>query len=374
MIADLRTAEGGFASALDADSEGEEGAFYVWTPAELADVLGEEDGAYAAELFAVAPSGTFEHGRSVLAASGRSGRPGRVTSGSGRRCWRPGPARVWPGRDDKVVAAWNGLAIAALAEAGLLFGRHGLRRCGPRRRRAARGRAPGRRPAGQDIDERRGWAQRRRPRGLRQCRGRAARAGRRDGRGDAGWELPGICWTPRCERFREARRRLLRHRRRQRAADLPPCRSGRRSDAVRNLRGGGRAAELRGADRIGHASRGGGRGARRGSDVAAKYPQAAGWGLAVAEAFLAGPDEIAIVGPPRRRRGPRHCTGRPRSVPRRAPCSPSARPTGSEPEAGIPLLAGRGLVNGKPAAYVCRDFTCRLPVTTSEELLALLRP
>jgi uncharacterized protein YyaL (SSP411 family) len=47
---------------------------------------------------------------------------------------------------------------------------------------------------------------------------------------------------------------------------------------------------------------------------------------------------------------------------------------GSGPEAAIPLLAGRGLVNGQPAAYVCRGFSCRLPVTTSAELLALLRP
>src|SRR5258707_4433490 len=66
MIADLRTAQGGFASALDADSDGEEGAFYVWTPGELADVLGADDGEYAADLFAVTRAGTFEHGRSVL--------------------------------------------------------------------------------------------------------------------------------------------------------------------------------------------------------------------------------------------------------------------------------------------------------------------
>ena len=66
MLRDLATPEGGFASAYDADSEGEEGRFYVWTPAQLVDVLGADDGAWAAELFAVTPGGTFEHGSSVL--------------------------------------------------------------------------------------------------------------------------------------------------------------------------------------------------------------------------------------------------------------------------------------------------------------------
>src|SRR5262245_35174144 len=66
LIAELRTAEGGFASALDADSEGVEGKFYVWTPAELDEVLGPEDGAWAAEAFTVTDAGTFEHGSSVL--------------------------------------------------------------------------------------------------------------------------------------------------------------------------------------------------------------------------------------------------------------------------------------------------------------------
>src|ERR1022692_1619229 len=66
MIADLATGDGGFASALDADSDGAEGAFYVWTPAQLADLLGAEDGTFAAEIFAVSAAGTFGRGRSVL--------------------------------------------------------------------------------------------------------------------------------------------------------------------------------------------------------------------------------------------------------------------------------------------------------------------
>ncbi|MFG2664092.1 thioredoxin domain-containing protein [Streptomyces sp. NPDC048387] len=133
MVRELRTGEGGFASALDADSEEEgsgrhvEGAYYAWTPAQLAEVLGETDGELAAAYFGVTEEGTFEHGKSVLqlpqdgpvveAARLASIRE-RLLEARGRR-----PA---PGRDDKVVAAWNGLAIAALAECGAFFERPDL--------------------------------------------------------------------------------------------------------------------------------------------------------------------------------------------------------------------------------------------------------
>ncbi len=162
MIADLRTAEGGFASALDADSEGQEGAFYVWTPDELTEVLGQDEGRYAAGLFAVTQAGTFEHGRSVLqlpADPADLERYERIRSA----LLAARSARVWPGRDDKVVAAWNGLAISALAEAGLLFGREAYVQRGQRRGRPARQGAPERRPPGQDVHERRRWPQRGRP-------------------------------------------------------------------------------------------------------------------------------------------------------------------------------------------------------------------
>ncbi|MGH3305508.1 MAG: thioredoxin domain-containing protein, partial [Streptosporangiaceae bacterium] len=122
LLAEMRTAEGGFAAALDADSEGGEGAFYVWTPAQLAAALGPDDGGYAAAVFSVTEDGTFERGASVLQLRADPPDPGRfdrVRAGLlATRAQRPGP-----GRDDKIVAAWNGLAIAALAEAGLLFSR-----------------------------------------------------------------------------------------------------------------------------------------------------------------------------------------------------------------------------------------------------------
>ncbi len=99
--------------------------------------------------------------------------------------------------------------------------------------------------------------------------------------------------------------------------------------------------------------------------IAPKYPQAAGWGLAVAEAFLAGPAEIAVVGP----------AGDNRTAALHVAAAFGATPgavLAIGPGDGIPLLAGRGLVDGQPAAYVCRNFACRLPVTTPEELLATL--
>jgi hypothetical protein len=117
LLQEMWTAQAAFASSLDADTEGVEGATYVWTPEELRLALGEEDGARAADLLGVTPGGTFEHGSSTLQLRAD---PEDATWWRGarerlhlRRTLRPQPAR-----DDKVVTAWNGLVIAALAHAG----------------------------------------------------------------------------------------------------------------------------------------------------------------------------------------------------------------------------------------------------------------
>ncbi len=125
LVRDLRTPQGGFASALDADTDGEEGLTYVWTPRELIEVLGAEEGAWAAEQFEVTATGTFEKGASVLQRPGEPADLGRYASVCARLLEARG-SRPQPGRDDKVVAAWNGLAVAALADAGVLFDRPDL--------------------------------------------------------------------------------------------------------------------------------------------------------------------------------------------------------------------------------------------------------
>jgi uncharacterized protein YyaL (SSP411 family) len=117
LINDLG-ADGMFTSSLDADSDGREGLTYVWTPAQLSDVLGSDDGRWAAELFRVTDAGTFEQGSSVLQLPHDPDDAERFeqvrTTLLAARLIRP-----QPGRDDKVVTAWNGLAITALAEAAV---------------------------------------------------------------------------------------------------------------------------------------------------------------------------------------------------------------------------------------------------------------
>lgn len=107
LLRDLRTAEGGFASSLDADTEGVEGLTYVWSFEELGE---------AASAFGVTSEPNFEDGKSTLRFVSEPGEDVRAALLAVRA------ARPQPGRDDKVVAAWNGMAIAALTEAGAFFG------------------------------------------------------------------------------------------------------------------------------------------------------------------------------------------------------------------------------------------------------------
>jgi uncharacterized protein YyaL (SSP411 family) len=126
VLRDLRHADGGFYSAEDADSEGVEGKFYVWTPAEIVAALDgdEELAATAGEYWGVTPDGNFE-GATILNRIGARGdlvRPDAIEEA--RSALAAARAeRVRPGLDDKVLTEWNGLMLAALAEAAAATGR-----------------------------------------------------------------------------------------------------------------------------------------------------------------------------------------------------------------------------------------------------------
>ncbi len=122
----LAGADGGFCSSEDADSEGGEGRFSTWTPAELVDALGPHDAPRAAEAFGVSEAGNFTEGRSVLHRP-----PGAVVRDPELERLRvtlrvARAARARPARDDKIVTEWNAMAIAVLAEAGLALGETAL--------------------------------------------------------------------------------------------------------------------------------------------------------------------------------------------------------------------------------------------------------
>ena len=128
MIRELGTASGGFASALDADTDGVEGLTYVWTYAQLVDVLGAEDAKIAAAAYEVTKAGNFEEGASVLrlAADPADGPDPEDVKRVAAKLRVARAQRPQPGRDDKIVASWNGLAISALVEASVAFGRSDL--------------------------------------------------------------------------------------------------------------------------------------------------------------------------------------------------------------------------------------------------------
>jgi uncharacterized protein len=120
-LREMRAPEGGFYSALDADSEGEEGRFYVWTLDELPEALGDDADA-AIAYFGAHQHGNFE-GRNILVRGDEE--PANLAE-IRRRLYAARSERIWPGLDDKRLTAWNALMIAALAEAGAVLGRSDL--------------------------------------------------------------------------------------------------------------------------------------------------------------------------------------------------------------------------------------------------------
>jgi uncharacterized protein len=124
---EMVTTEGAFAASLDADSEGEEGKFYVWSLPELEHVLGPDNAAFFAANYDVTSSGNFE-GHNILNQLNRLPRnmeDGRRLAALRKTLLSARGQRVRPGLDDKMLADWNGLMIAGLVNAGVLLGEPG---------------------------------------------------------------------------------------------------------------------------------------------------------------------------------------------------------------------------------------------------------
>jgi len=126
-LREMRGPEGGFFSALDADSEGEEGRFYLWTPDQIREVLAEAGVAERADevidFYGVSEAGNFE-GRNILfLAAGADAEPPEEFEELRRALYEARSNRVWPGLDDKRICSWNALMIGALADGGAALGR-----------------------------------------------------------------------------------------------------------------------------------------------------------------------------------------------------------------------------------------------------------
>ena len=367
MVHEMRIADGGLAASLDADSEGEEGKFYVWRPAELTAVLGPEDGEFAARVFGVTQAGTFERGASVLQLRADPADPVRFIRIK-RELLAARQERVRPGQDDKVVAAWNGLAISALAECGLLFGQRPLIEAA---RTAAsllaevhiKGTKLIRTSRGGDAGDTEGVLE------DYACvaEGFEVLSGVT---GEAHWlTLAGRLLEVALEDFGDGAGGFY-----DTAADGESL-IFRPADAADNATPSGTFA-MAGA-LLSYAALTGSARHRAAAEaalgvlpaIAARYPRAAGAGLGVAEAWLAGPAEIAVVGDDDDERTHILHQAALHAAP---PGAVLALGDGSEPGETVPLLVGRGQVDGAPAAYVCRQFTCLAPVTTPEELATAL--
>ncbi|MFF7294666.1 DUF255 domain-containing protein [Streptomyces sp. NPDC008265] len=376
MVRELRTAQGGFASALDADSEdpltGEhvEGAYYAWTPAQLREVLGEADGDLAAGWFGVTEEGTFEHGTSVLRLpqDGPVAEAGKFAEVRGRllaaRDRRPAP-----GRDDKVVSAWNGLAVAALAECGAYFERPDLVERATEaadllvrlhfdatggRVRLARTSKDGRAGANAGVLEDYGDV----------AEGFLALAAVT---GEGVWlEFAGFLLDLVLDRFTAEdgtlydtahdAEKLIRRPQDPTDTAAPSGWTAAAGALLSYAAHTGSEAHRTAAERalgVVHA-------------LGPRVPRFIGHGLAVAEALLDGPREVAVVGRPG---DPALAALHRTALLGTAPGAVVAvGPPGAADCGEFPLLAGRTLVEDRPAAYVCRHFVCARPTTDPAEL------
>ena len=361
LLREMRHPDGGFFSAQDADSEGVEGKFFVWSWDELVALVGEE----TAERYGATPEGNWE-GTNVLWTPGE-----RPDEEARAKLIEERSKRVPPATDDKVLAGWNGLAIGAFAEAGRALGE-------PRYLDAATG------AAAFVLGE------------LRRADGRLLRAWR-DGRtsgpafaDDHAMLASGLLtlyeatldlrWM---RAARELAHDLVRLFRDAEGGGFFQTGTDQEQLVVRPKElfdnavpsGNSVAADvlLRLALLSGDAEqeRAGVSALRAARPVMERAPSAAGHALTALDLYLGPSREIAVIGDPAddaTRALLREAWTRflPRAV---LACAPAGDPSAAET---VPLLGGRSEVNGRPAAYVCERFACKRPVTEPAELAALL--
>ncbi|WP_435232318.1 thioredoxin domain-containing protein [Streptomyces althioticus] len=375
MVRELRTPEGGFASALDADSDDGtgrhvEGAYYVWTPEQLREVLGDADADLAARYFGVTEEGTFEEGASVLQLPQRDEvfDAARI-DGVRERLLAARDRRPAPGRDDKVVAAWNGLAVAALAETGAYFDRPDLVEAAvaagdllvrvhlDEQARIARTSKDGQVGANAGVLE--DYAD--------VAEGFLALA---SVTGEGVWlDFAGLLVDHVLNRFRNSESGALY----DTASDAERL-IRRPQDPTDNATPSGWTAAA--GALLGYAAHTGSEPHRTAAERALgvvkalgpRVPRFIGWGLAVAEAVLDGPREVAVVG---------YGADDPATAELHRTALLGTAPgavvaLGTEGSDEFPLLTDRPLVAGAPAAYVCRNFTCDAPTTDAGRLRAAL--
>jgi uncharacterized protein YyaL (SSP411 family) len=335
-LRELRLPDGGFASSQDADTDGVEGLTYTWAPGEGA----------PEELFE-----PFEGGRFILR--------GELDDETRARLLEIRAGRPQPGLDDKAIASWNGLMLAALAEAGRRLDRddwvdeaRALAELllGPLSEdgRLLRSRRAGRSSGTGFLDDYANVAHglyelhvaSGELRWLEESRRLALRAVELFGDEERG----GFFLAPADgEQLVARKKELIDH----------PIPSGNSMLAYVLLR----LARIYGDDEL----------ERRAVGVLrllgpnlGRAPTELAWALNALDLYLAAPREIAIVGPPAS------------EVARAAlrPFDPNAV-VAFGPAEGVPLLDGKTLVDGKPAVYVCERFACQRPVTSPEELVAL---
>ena len=361
-LLEMRAPEGGFYSALDADSEGEEGRFYVWTLPQLREVLGDADAEVAIRWFGATGRGNFE-GSNILTRG--SGEPPVALPEIRRRLYEARAQRVWPGLDDKRLCAWNALMISALADAGAVL------------------------RAGEYIEAARVCADFILT-SLRDPAGRLLRTYKDgDARLNAYLEdhayllealltLYEATFEPRwfaaarqladamIERFADAERggffetstdheRLVARRKDLEDNPIPAGNSSAAYGLLRLAALSGEASYERHAEGV----------LRLLGGIAPQHPQAFAHLLQAIDFRLAPTREVALVG---EEIEPLDRVVRARFRPHLV----LAADGGGDAEDGPALLHGRAPVDGHAAAYVCENFTCQRPVTDPEELAALL--